>query len=167
MRDIRFEDGDAWMLWTIPEAGTDIEGIIHGYVFCARDAVPSYERLAGCLRRAVHAGLLKFPTGQTFLLEPEWYSKLHDLDASSACTEYGLMTFEDGFLSKTWPVVEHTEFILDKAVYERAAKRVYKYFDDAVKRAFRRSEKRFDVKLWWDRRVLSSWFNTLFKGRKA
>ena len=67
MESIQFEQNDAWILWTIPSTGAEIADILRGYVFSARDAIPSYEMVANCLKRAIHAGILEFPLHTDFL----------------------------------------------------------------------------------------------------
>lgn len=42
MKPVRFAEGDAWLLWTIPHGGCDLEHLIRTYAFVARVAIPPF-----------------------------------------------------------------------------------------------------------------------------
>ena len=117
---VQFGRGDVWVLWCIPNMGCNLESLIHTYTFVARDAIPSYASLAGCLTRAVRAGLMSVPTGGRYILNPEWYARIHFLDEQFQAPEYGLGEFEDEFVVRDWPAADDADFVLGTDEYQRA-----------------------------------------------
>lgn len=127
MSPVRFEPNDAWVLWCVLRQGGDLENLLRAYTVFARTAIPPYDELAGCLSRAVRAGLLPVPENGHYRSTPEWYDRLHRFDAASGGAELGLIEFEEEFLAREWPVAEGVDFVLPPAEYQQAADRVRRY----------------------------------------
>jgi len=127
MSPVRFEPNDAWVLWCVLPHGWDLEDLIRAYTFLNRTAIPSYDELAGCLSRAVRAGLMPVPENGRYRVTADWYERLHRLDDVAPAPELGLLEFEEGFLGREWPVVSGAAFVLPAAEYQQAAERVRQY----------------------------------------
>jgi hypothetical protein len=127
MSPVRFESNDAWVLWCVLPQGCDLEDLIRAYTFVARTAIPSYDNLAGCLSRAVRAGLMRVPENGRYRLTQDWHVRLHRLDEAYGAAEHGLIEFEDEFLAREWPAVDGVNFVLPPAEYQQAADGVRQY----------------------------------------
>jgi hypothetical protein len=124
---VRFEANDAWVLWCVLRQGCDLEDLIRAYTFVSRTAVPPFDELAGCLSRAVRAGLMPVPENGRYRLAADWYDRLHRLDEAYGAAEVGLTEFEEQFLAQDWPAVGGIDFVLPAAEYQQAADRVRQY----------------------------------------
>ena len=85
--------------------------------------------LAACLSKAVRAGLMPVPTGGRYILNPEWYARIHSLDERFQVFEYGLLEFEDEFIVRDWPVVDDADCVLGTEEYQQAAGIVQRHPD--------------------------------------
>lgn len=126
---VQFETGDAWLLWSIPACGCDLEYLIRVYTFTARAAIPSYDSLARCLSRAIRAGIMPAPVGGRYQLTSEWFERVHRLDDAYQASEYGLIEFEDEFVAREWPAAGEMDFTLSAGEYQQAADRVQRHHD--------------------------------------
>jgi hypothetical protein len=120
---VRFAAGDAWLLGLIPDAGCDLEALLSAYVFVARDAVPPYGRVRGCLARGVRAGVVLPPAGGRLALDSAWGERFRQIAAAHSASEYGLMDLDEFLAASDRPAVGPA-FVLDEAEYRRAAERV-------------------------------------------
>jgi hypothetical protein len=134
MEPVRFGDGDAWLLWTIPPGGCDLEHVLNVYVFVARDAVPMFGRVRECLSRAARAGILLSPAGGRFELAPAWQERFGQIVGRHSPTELGLMELDEFLAAGEWPPVA-PDFALGEEDYRQAAERVERHYADVFGRS--------------------------------
>src|SRR5689334_7172231 len=117
---VRFTEFDACLLWCVPDPGCDLAYLIRAYIFLNRDAAPSYAELAGCLGRAVLAGVMPLPIAGHYQLTPEWHQRVHQYDEQYTVPEYGMVESAEVLPSCEWPVMTRTNFVLNRNQYEAA-----------------------------------------------
>jgi hypothetical protein len=126
---LSFQYADASILFCIPEQGCDLNYLVERYTCFERIAVPTYEIMAGCLRRAVGAGVLMFPAGGLYRLTPEWYARVHRSDGKFSASDYAMIEFADELQSQEWAEVGVAEFELSMLAYQSAATHTQQYLD--------------------------------------
>jgi hypothetical protein len=133
MAGVQFNHRDAAFLWCVPESGSDLECLIHLYVFIERIAIPSYDDVAGTLRRAVRAGIIAPPL-TFFRLSVEWFSLFDQFDSMYSASELGMVEFSDIFIPREWPKVLDYEYTLSASEFRRAVDGVQKDLDRVFKK---------------------------------
>lgn len=117
---VRFTDLDGYILWCLQYRGCDLRGLIRSYTFLNRDAAPNYGELVGCLRRAVLAGAIPLPSDGHYGLTPEWLHRNRAWDSQYSIPEDRMIAFSEWISSQEFPVVNPTEFVVEREEYEAA-----------------------------------------------
>lgn len=128
VKTVRFQPGDGWLLWPLPEAECDLEHIIRIYVLVARDAIPTHDRLAACLSRAVRVGAVRPRPDGRYQVSQGWHDLLHQFDRLYEIPEDAGTHLDEFLAARDWPLVAE-DFALSAEEYEPAADRVRAYWD--------------------------------------
>jgi len=89
-------------------------------MFIGRTAAPSYDEMAGCVRRSARAGVIPPPADGRYQLTPEWRRRVHQWGAGAAIPEEGMIAFAERLSSDEWPVIFPAGCPLDRKQYESA-----------------------------------------------
>lgn len=123
MTTVRFSVDDGHLMGCLPDQGGDLACWVDVYKFIQRDAAPGYDRIAGCIRRAVAAGVLSVPTDGVYRLAPVWWARLQEFVEAAHGTEYGIFDFAEWLATLDVPVIGPTELVLGREEYESALAR--------------------------------------------
>jgi hypothetical protein len=117
---VRFEYLDAALLYLIRPGGCDLQDLLGMYAYVDRAAVPSYEEVAGFVRRAVHAGAIAAPTDVRYELTAEWHARVHRFDDPSFFAVYAMHDFAEEAEALEWAGNGAADYLLSEAEYQAA-----------------------------------------------
>jgi hypothetical protein len=118
---VRFAELDGYLLWCLPGPGCELAYWVWAYTFVNRDAAPSFTELAGCVDRAVRAGVMPLPADGRYRLNPEWLQRVRAYDGGFSVPEEGMIAFQEWLSGEVWPEVSPVGFALGHEEYEAAA----------------------------------------------
>ncbi|HEX4612880.1 MAG TPA: hypothetical protein VH092_32105 [Urbifossiella sp.] len=118
MKNIRFDRGNAAILYCIPKIGGDLACIIDIYTFVNRSAPPAFVDFQCCITRAIHIGCV-MAIGDKFRLTGDWHDTIHAADQSAENEIESMLLFEEYLLSREWPVVRPEIVALSESEYNR------------------------------------------------
>lgn len=117
------------MLYVIPKDGCDLSYLVTRYTCFNRVAVPGYEIVAGCLDRAIRAGIVRPPTDGRYVVNPAWFARIHDRLTELSASEHIALDFSVELEAADWPEVGKA-FVLDEAEYRKAEESTKRYLDE-------------------------------------
>ena len=95
---IQFNARDAELLYSFPKPASDVATIVRCFVFLNRAAPPSFGELTSCLTKGLRAGIIR-EDGGPFVIDDNWYGRIHKADATAENEIEAMLEFESGFVS--------------------------------------------------------------------
>jgi len=117
MKSVRFSTKDAELLYSFPKPSTDLRTIVWYFTSTNRTYPPSYEELASCLTKGLKAGIVR-KDGDRFVLDDNWYARIHMADATAGNEIEAMLEFERGFVDIDFDEAVDTASTLTEAEYK-------------------------------------------------
>jgi len=97
LNKIRFNIGEAELLYSFPKPASDVGTIIRCFTFLNRAAPPTYDEFTHCVSKAMKAGIVRREDGK-YAVDRDWYDRIHLADATSGNEIESLIEFESSFV---------------------------------------------------------------------
>jgi len=120
MIEIKFSEMDSAILYSIPQPGVDLAGVIRYYCFINRDAPPPFAVLASCLSNSAAVGILIASADGRFTISRGWYEYIHRFDSQTSNEIESLIAFDELFTPQTWRAVAEHDVRLSENNYNAA-----------------------------------------------
>lgn len=117
MGSIQFNTRDAELLYSFPKPATDLKTIVWCFTFINRAAPPSHEELTSCLTKGLKAGIIREEGGK-FVIETDWYARIHMADATAENEIEAMLEFESEFVNANFDEMIKITYVLKKEEYE-------------------------------------------------
>jgi hypothetical protein len=121
MTGLAFDRRDAEILYSIPKPPSDLTTIVRYFMFTNRTAPPSYSELADCFEKSLQAGILR-QQAERFVVESEWYKRIHKADETAENEIESMLEFEDEFIDREFQRVNEVLFALSEEHYRSVLK---------------------------------------------
>jgi len=117
MGTIQFNTKDAELLYSFPKPATDVKTIVWCFTFINRTYSPSFGELTSCLTKGLKAGIIREDGGR-FVIDDDWYDRIHMADATAENEIESMLEFEEGFVNVYFDERTDAACTLTKEEYE-------------------------------------------------
>ena len=117
MGSIRFKTIDAEFLYSFPKTANDLRTIVWAYTFINRTGPPTYEELTSCLTNGLRVGIIR-QEGEKFIIDDNWYDRIHMSDDTAENEIDSMLEFEDGFVNMDFNETNNTVCTLTEVEYK-------------------------------------------------
>ncbi len=114
---IQFNNMDAGLLYSFPKPATDVETIVWCFTFINRTYPPSFSELTSCLTKGLRVGIIREDGGR-FVIDDNWYGRIHMADATAENEIDAMIEFEDAFVGVDFDETTNAACALTEAEYE-------------------------------------------------
>jgi len=116
MKTVIIDESDIEILYSVPEPGGNLKDILRCFVFLNRAAPPRFSVIKNCLAKAFRVGCLN-SDGDFYIIEREWYKKIHAADESASNEIESLLEFQERFSGVEVPVSREAALSLSEDEY--------------------------------------------------
>ena len=117
MGTVQFNTRDAELLYSFPKPASDVATIVRCFVFLNRAAPPSLGELTSCLTKGLRAGIIR-RDGERFVVDGDWYGRIHMADATAENEIEAMLDFESGFVGMDFDATTDAACTLTEGEYE-------------------------------------------------
>jgi len=117
MKNIRFNNLDAALLYSFPAPPSDLAKIVWYFTSTNRTYPPTFEQITNCLNKGMRVGIIR-EDGGLFVIDDIWYGKIHMADDSAGNEIEAMMEFQDGFVNVDFNETTDATCSLTEADYE-------------------------------------------------
>lgn len=104
MATVMFNESDAELLYSFPKPASELGMIVRCFTFINRVAPPTYDEIRSCLSKAQRVGIVRWEGGG-FVVEREWYERIHRADGVAENEIESMLDFEEWFLKSQFEEV--------------------------------------------------------------